>query len=514
VRDATADRLFALFFVATAGLRLTLAATTQAPLHGDEATVGIMALRLLERGEWPLTALNAPYNGGAALLAWLGAAVLGVTGPSEAALTTVGAVVSLVSLLVVHRLVRTACGAPAALCAAVVYGTTASLLRWSFDVRGGYLEGQLVAALVFLALPGVRRRPRWPAELGVAALCGFGYYLLPAFAAVAVVALAFLARRHGARAALRAPAWVAAFALGALPAWFAQAPAPPSGLRPLSGVPRAFWATLTRWLPSAQAPDNLYGNPAIAVAPNLLETAFFALALGALAVWGRRPRGPGEGAPPLTALLGAHVGVFLVLFALHPDAGSSARYLLFLEPSLSILAGLGVHAALRRGGAASTAAAALLAVTLADRAREAARVARDETIHGISGRGAPGTAPAVLAALEGAGIRHAMIEDWDVRWRVAFLSGDRAQTHHFSRRWFREPPEPVRAQPRFGIVVAAEGGTEDWLRPELEARGVARVRAGEMALYVCEAAARCGEPPALTAASASAEREGRRPSPR
>lgn len=498
---------FAALLALVAAARLALLLTSQGALHGDEATVAVMALRLLANGEWPVFAANAPYNGGAAVMAWIGAAVFAVAGPSERALKLVAWVISLLALAAVYALVRAARGRGPALAAAAVYGTSVALLKWNFDVRGAYLECQLLTPLAFWCLHAwaLRAARPWPAEVALWLLCGLGFYLLPIFLPVALTVLVFLGARHGLRgAASRLPVWAGAFALGSAPVWVMRAGVEPALRLDPGRAPWAAWRTLTEWLPRAFAYDNLYGYPSFRLVPNGIEAGFLVLALVALlAARGRvlttgRPPPPAPAAPPLEAILLAHVGLFLVLFALHAEAGRNARYLLFLEPTLSVLAGLGAFEALRPGRprALRAAALAVVAVVAVERGAQWRRLLADRAVYGSSGVSDPAVADVVLVRLQEAGIRTVMLEDWDLRWRLAFKSRQQVETHHLSHRWFRDPPAAVRQAPRYGILVQAGGHTEGWLRAHFSARGLSVPRA-EMAgitLYVCEGAAGCGQP--------------------
>src|SRR5262249_5323764 len=137
-------------------------------------------------------------------------------------------------------------------------------------------------------------------------------------------------------------------------------------------------------------------------------------------------------------------------YSLHPLAGAEARHLLFLEPVLSILTGLGLAELLLAGvesGAAvgwrAVLALLLLGVFAADRGLQVIHLARDDTIYRPLGRSGPALAPEMLRFRDGHGVDHIMSEDWDLSWRLVFASGERIPATHSSLwlgRLLREQP--------------------------------------------------------------------------
>jgi hypothetical protein len=438
-----ADRLFVAFLAALALARVTLLLTSQGNVHGDEATVGVMAIRLLERGEKPVSAYNAPYNGGSAVMAWLAAAPFAVFGPSERALKAVPLTLSLLAVLFAYLLVRAARGPWPALTAAVVYGTAVTLLRWSLDARGAYAECQALAPLAFWLL--YRRCAAGAsasvvADIGLGAMGGFGFYLLALFAPAAATCLLFVLLRRS-RVLAGAVRWMLGFAAGSLPVWAyrLQVPAAPREW----GSPRMLWRMLSDTLPRALTDLTLYRMPDFRWLPNGLEAAFLVVTLAAV-VWGRRTvlraylRSGGRPSPPLEAILGAHLLAFLAALSLYRESWYEARYVLFAEPTLSVLAGLGVYEALSRPSRAwRVAMAALLAAVMAGRVRQYVGVLQDRALHGYSGRSEPAMATAIGRFLEDRRIRVAHTGEWDLRWRVAFITRDGIDVRHLHRAWLR-----------------------------------------------------------------------------
>jgi hypothetical protein len=445
-----ADRLFAAYFAAILGLRLALLLCSQQSLNGDEASVGLMARHILERGERPLFAEGSDYNGGAALTAYVATLPIRVLGLSELSIKLVPFVFSLVALLTVYGFVRATSGDLPALGAAVVYGTAVWLLKWSFEARGAYSECQALTVLVFWAL--CRRslgseRPRIRDDLLLGFLCGFGVYLLETFAAVAVTCLVFLLLRDKLSQLWRGvAAWLAGVALGSAPLLRygrgAESLHPMPLLQGVEHAPLTLLRTLTDYLPRAMGYDNLEGFPALRFFPNGLEYLLLVCSISAFVVWraAELRRVPGElrQRQPVQVLAAAvllgYVGIYLLLYSMHPLAGQDARHLLFLEPPLSILAGLGLAEAWKRRAALPRAVAwgGLLLVVMAfsDRAWQAARLFEDDGVYGPLGRSDPRVADLMVAFLDGQGIARVVSEDWDLTWRIVFKTGERIAAVH------------------------------------------------------------------------------------
>lgn len=459
---ASADRLFAIFLLALTVARLVLLFTSQGNVHGDEATVGVMALRLLKGGEWPVTAYNEPYNGGAALMAWLAAIPFSLLGPSERVLKALPLLFSLLAVLLVYVLVRGARGPWPALAAAVTYGTAVSLLRWSFDARGAYVECQALTPLAFWLL---HRRPSPGAvavalaDLALGMVCGFGFYLLGLFAPAALTCLVFVLLRR-ASVVRGAVLWLLGFAAGSFPVWLIGMKTPPAP-RGWETLPAVLWRTVTDSLPRALSDRTLYGTPPFRWIPNGMEAAFLALMLAcvlvarwpALRAWVRSGTRP---PPPLEAILGVHLLVYLAVLSLYPRPGRQARYLLFAEPTMSVLAGLGAYEALARPGRGwRLGAAVLMSAVLAERASQYVRVLGDDALYGASGRSDPAVAPAIVRLLQERGCRTAHIAHWDLRWRVELLSRGTVRTQHLSFAWLNwlVSADYARRQGRYALVL-------------------------------------------------------------
>jgi hypothetical protein len=177
----------------------------------------------------------------------------------------------------------------------------------------------------------------------------------------------------------------------------------------------------------------------------------------ALLAWLGRPRSSAAGGWPMELPLLAYLAAYLLLYALHPFTGGDARHLLSTEPALSILAGLGFSEAGARwkGAGAHAALAAILAAGFANAAAQHARLFGDHAISGTRGPVDASLAPAVSALLERAGVTQVVTDDWDLAWRMSFLTRGRIVGCHAAseqREWLARP-ELKRA--RYAVIVLA-----------------------------------------------------------
>jgi lysophospholipase L1-like esterase len=330
-------------------------------------------------------------------------------------------------------------------------------------------------------------------------VCGFGVYLLETFAAVAVVCLLFLLLRGGLSGSWRSiPVWGFGAALGAAPLLLygrgMQSLQPLPLVQGIEHAPLTLWRTLTDYLPRAMGYDNLEGFPALRWAPNGIEYALLLTTVAALIVWkGRsalraaRGLGSSPAASLAEAVLLAYVAVYLVLYSMHPLAGQDARHLLFMEPSLSILSGLGLAEAwARRRSLPALVAwggALLLTVAFADRVWQGARLFQDDGVYGPLGRSDPRAADATLALLKAHGVDRVVSEDWDLSWRIVFKSDERITARH-SLASVRRALSEDDAHP-FAVILNPGGRRERRVsRVTSEGEGVERFAVAEKAVYV------------------------------
>jgi 4-amino-4-deoxy-L-arabinose transferase-like glycosyltransferase len=457
-------------FVGLAAVRVGLLLSSQNALSGDEATVGVVARHILSQGERPVFAYGADYNGGAALTAYIGAALFALFGAGETVLKTIPLAYSLAAVVVVYLFVRSAEGEAAGIWAALLYGTSVSLLKWNFDARGGYAECQLLVPVTLWVL-WARVLSGGPFEAAlVGLLCGFGTYVLQMFAPVGVTSFAYIGL--GDRRLRKWAAMAGGCLVGLLPVLLRGAPAGAVGFSPgvsgrtLLAAPFKIFETLTRLLPGLFSYENFEGYPPLRAFPNLLEYGL--LLFGATVIVFRRPswQGPEAGnRRSATALWAAYALIYLLLFSLHPLASHSPRYLLFLVPAFSVLTAVGVRRALEKTSPPALRAlgAVLVALVLVERGYETLRLSRDDRIFGPDGPSSPRTADEVIRAVEERGITRVVTEDWDLGWRIVFKTGERIQTSHNLNNLHQPPP--------LAVVVTARSEDDQRVRDLLEKRG-------------------------------------------
>ena len=481
----TRPRALGLLLLAVLGMRLALLLKSQHFVCGDEASVGVMAKHVLEGTEHPGFAWRSRYNGGAALTAYFAAAGFAALGMSETVLKLVPMGLSVFAVVVVFRLAAASGSFSAALTATVCYASSVVLMKWNFDARGGYMESQVLMPLSFLILDQycLRPAPRLLHDALLGLLCGFGVYVFPLFLPTAVVCVLFVASRGRASSALPgAAAWLVGACVGAAPILLLGGDLAPLDaannrlLNDLWNVPVTLGKTLSRTLPALFRYDNLDGLPPIRGIPNLVEYAVAWVAVLAWLLHRRRTPVPGS---RLGGVLSLYLFVFIVLFSLHPLAGEEARPLVFLEPALSILTGLGLASLM---GTHRSLAMTLAAALLLSRSSEYVRLLGDERILGPLGPSDPRVAPQIASLLEAQGIDRVVTDDWDLGWRIAFLTRERISvTHSFGTlgKLLRDDDE----RPRTAVIVNAASADADRVSRLLERRGLVSSRAFDLEVF-------------------------------
>lgn len=304
-----------------------------------------------------------------------------------------------------------------------------------------------------------------------------------------------------------AAAWTAGALAGASPLLLFGVSSGPVSLDPrlylprIAAMPAALLRTLTLYLPGALSYDNLDDYPPMRLVPNVLEYFFLlfaigtliALSRGTLAALGRALRERRAAQVPLEAVLLGYAVVYSLLYSLHPDAGQEARHLLFLEPPLSILAGLGIADALGRPGRLARVASLALALTLCDRGAQYVRVLGDDGVYGPLGRSDPRDADALIEFLRERGVAHVMSEDWDLSWRIVFKTQERVTATHsvlWLGRLFRQGQLRSGA---YALIIPRGDPSEQRLRHLLAKAGISEryVVAGR-SVYVLSAGDRRG----------------------
>lgn len=202
-------------------LRIVLVFAAEHQLDADEATVGVMALDILEGRTLPFFFYHQAYNGGAAFEAYLAAAIFAITGPSAIALKLSMCGWWLAAAGTFADLARRALSARQCALAVLFFCVgTPFLLEWSVKARGGYAETLLFSVLLlWIASPargGSARASVQGVCFGVAA--GLGLWASEMLLPMLPCAAAWLIASRTKHERAQATSWLAAgFAVGLIP---------------------------------------------------------------------------------------------------------------------------------------------------------------------------------------------------------------------------------------------------------------------------------------------------------
>lgn len=176
-----ADKPVILYLLVVVGLllRLIVLIFAENRLDTDEATVGIMALNILEGKDFPFFFYGTEYNGGGAIEAYIGALIFKFFGPSEISLKFSPLILWTVTSLLFADLCRRTLSGTRAFAAVLFFCiSTSFFLEWSLKARGGFAETVLFSVLlIWLAEPPQflkKKRNFQCLSFGIA--CGIGIY--------------------------------------------------------------------------------------------------------------------------------------------------------------------------------------------------------------------------------------------------------------------------------------------------------------------------------------------------
>ena len=365
-------------------LRVAVLLTYERDVDGDEAVVGLMALRIWRDGEsfssWP----GRRYNGGAAINAYLAALAFRCCGASSLALKAPALLWTAGALVLGYLLAREFLGLQSARWALLLMALApATFCRWGVKPYLGTnatLINLAIAYSLFKTLFGAKGRKRvvWPVLTG--AFCGLGLYNSP-FVLPMLLACAVLGGWIW-RGAFRRPGlWlgILSFAITAAPTLVAMWQGEAAELTPRSGVASLGLAVARAGVKVPHffgRPYRYFGAPRLPVS-GAISAACCLIALGAVIVLGcrrlwravthARQRG-GQDVPALAVVfalffLAAHAGAFVL-------SPQDVQYLLPAYPFLALAVAAALTFACERGravawrlGAWGLAAALLLANT-------------------------------------------------------------------------------------------------------------------------------------------------------
>jgi hypothetical protein len=139
-------------------LRLAIVLLAENRLDHDEATVGVMAVDILEGKSLPFFFYGMAYNGGGAWEAFLGAAAFAVFGPSEMALKLCMLLLWTVTACLFARFCRLHLSPSQSWLAVLFFSFgTPFFLEWSVKARGGFAETVIFTVLLlWIAKPSAK----------------------------------------------------------------------------------------------------------------------------------------------------------------------------------------------------------------------------------------------------------------------------------------------------------------------------------------------------------------------
>lgn len=172
-------------------IRILLLIFAENRLDTDEATVGIMAIDILEGKGLPFFFYGTVYNGGGAIEAYIGALFFKLFGPSELLLKLSILIFWVAAAVLFADLCRRTLSAQGAFYAILFFCiSTPFFLEWSLKARGGYAETVLFSVLLlWIADPPdylMKKRDLQSVAFGI--VCGIGIYASEMLLAMVVCA--------------------------------------------------------------------------------------------------------------------------------------------------------------------------------------------------------------------------------------------------------------------------------------------------------------------------------------
>jgi hypothetical protein len=189
---------FLILLALVAGLRMAILVRAETHVHSDEAIIGMMGTRILEGTLRPIFMRGQPYNGGAAMEAYLAAGSFALLGPGVIPLRIPIVALSLLSLVALYAVVRRFWDPRTAVIAAAIYAVAPSLLKWHFQVRGYAFHLLSVPVLFGLFLLVLQTRPRtFRFHLALGLVAGLSLWCLEIVLPVVLATALLLVLRRG-----------------------------------------------------------------------------------------------------------------------------------------------------------------------------------------------------------------------------------------------------------------------------------------------------------------------------
>lgn len=422
---------WAALFAVAAAPRVAMMFTVSRRLDADESIVGLMAKHISEGRGVPFFFYGQNYGGGHVIEALFAAPLFRAFGVSEWAVHLAPVVFSVATIFIVYIFVRRLYGVRAGFAAAALLSVSTPYLESSLKADG-YIETIFLGALALLLFQNLEKAYREGAANRVAAFAGLmGAALGLAwwsydFALIYAAALGFLALRHGMMHPFRALVFAAGFLLGASPlivfdlthdfAHLRQVlEGGPGGTTGGFDIVERVSALFTRELPAFLTPDCVHNF--VYPVPWYAWAAAGVLAVAVLSLIANRRRV--HGALALVPLL------FLAAYVVSGYAGRSPRYLLPLEPFLSIavMAALSFLYGKRRHITRLAAFAVFIALAAGVGGGLAAIYGDDSILEG-NVKTDPESLVWIVRYLESKDVK-CVETTYFIKWKILFLSGER-----------------------------------------------------------------------------------------
>jgi hypothetical protein len=193
-------RYFLIVFFITAVLRISLLFLAQTHVHADEAIIGLMAKHIVEGKSLPVFFYGSNYNGGAAFEAYIASFLFSIFSPGVIQLKLVIVTLSLVALCMFYYFVATFWNRKTALISATLFSIWPTLLKWNFQVRGGYGEQFFfMMAIIYLCfLIAHNRNCRWYHYILLGLCTGLSAWCMELIPGIVLPAIVYMAlKRRG-----------------------------------------------------------------------------------------------------------------------------------------------------------------------------------------------------------------------------------------------------------------------------------------------------------------------------
>jgi len=424
--------LFGFILAAALAPRLVMMLTVERYLDADESIVGLMGKHISQGEEIPLFFYGQHYGGGHVIEALPAALWREIKpGPSPGAVHASPVIFSTALVLLAFVFFRSRYGLRAAVLASMLLAYSTPFLESSLKADG-YVETIFFGVLAYVSLITAERRIDQGAGWRVAAWTFFTGALLGLalwsydFAVIYLVVLLAAGARKMLRSFTRGTVFAAGLATGAMPAiayniehHFAHlehlVSAGPGGAESIPGVFDNLFQLFTIQLPAFLTADSVHNFVYPAPWYSWFTYAALGIAVLTLVVYWRRVPAPLAAIPLLV----------MAAYVVSGYAGRSPRYLLPLEPFLSMSIALAAHLLFSSGRKVLRYIGSIvMALVLVGLAGGAAAVFSDNSIVEGNVKTDPESLVEVADFLEANKVE-CVVTTYFIKWRLLFIADER-----------------------------------------------------------------------------------------